>query len=177
MEIAVKETYAHMLKDESLVQNAETLYIVEFLFDKSWDGYTKTAIFKAGSVELSVKLTDDRCIIPAECLKQAGVSLHIGVSGVKGAEQKDTVWCLTSRIMYAVDAAQLVPPSHSGGDIRAQILEVIRENTATDEEVDAALDDAFGSDWTPPDDPEHPGNTATDEEVEDVLDDVFGDEP
>ena len=35
MEIAVKETYAHMLKDESLVQNAETLYIVEFLFDKS----------------------------------------------------------------------------------------------------------------------------------------------
>ena len=40
MEIAVKETYAHMLKDESLVQNAETLYIVEFLFDKSWDGYT-----------------------------------------------------------------------------------------------------------------------------------------
>ena len=88
MEIAVKETYAHMLKDESLVQNAETLYIVEFLFDKSWDGYTKTAIFKAGSVELSVKLTDDRCIIPAECLKQAGVSLHIGVSGVKGGEQK-----------------------------------------------------------------------------------------
>lgn len=150
MEIAVKETYAHMLKDESLVQNAETLYIVEFLFDKSWDGYTKTAIFKAGSVELSVKLTDDRCIIPAECLKQAGVSLHIGVSGVKGAEQKATVWCLTSRIMYAVDAAQLVPPSHSGGDIRAQILEVIRENTATDEEVDAALDDAFASDWTPP---------------------------
>ena len=177
MEIAVKETYAHMLKDESLVQNAETLYIVEFLFDKSWDGYTKTAIFKAGSVELSVKLTDDRCIIPAECLKQAGVSLHIGVSGVKGAEQKATVWRLTSRFMYAVDAAQLVPPSHSGGDIRAQILEVIRENTATDEEVDAALDDAFASDWTPPDDPEHPGNTATDEEVEDVLDDVFGDEP
>lgn len=177
MEIAVKETYAHMLKDESLVQNAETLYIVEFLFDKSWDGYTKTAIFKAGSVELSVKLTDDRCIIPAECLKQAGVSLRIGVSGVKGGEQKDTVWCLTSRIMYAVDAAQLVPPSHSGADIRAQILEVIRENTATDEEVDAALDNAFASDWTPPDDPEHPGNTATDEEVEDVLDDVFGDEP
>ena len=65
-----------------------------------------------------MKLTDDRCIIPAECLKQAGVSLRIGVSGVKGGEQKDTVWCLTSRIMYAVDAAQLVPPSHSGADIR-----------------------------------------------------------
>ena len=77
MEIAVKETYAHMLKDESLVQNSEKIYIVEFIFDQSWDGYTKTAVFKAGSVELSVPLTDDRCIIPAECLKQAGVNLHV----------------------------------------------------------------------------------------------------
>ena len=59
----------------------------------------------------------------------------------------------------------------------AQILEVIRANTATDEEVDAALDEAFASDWTPPDDPEDPDNAATDEEVEEVLDDVFGDEP
>ena len=36
MEIAVKETYAHMLKDESLVQNSEKIYIVEFIFDQSW---------------------------------------------------------------------------------------------------------------------------------------------
>lgn len=47
MEIAVKETYAHMLKDESLVQNSEKIYIVEFIFDQSWDGYTKTAVFRA----------------------------------------------------------------------------------------------------------------------------------
>ena len=145
MEIAVKETYAHMLKDESLVQNSEKIYIVEFIFDQSWDGYTKTAVFKAGSSELSVPLTDDRCIIPAECLKQAGVNLHVGVNGVKGEAQKDTMWCLASRIMYAVDATQLIPPSYSGGDIRAQILEVIRENTATDEEVDQALDEVFGA--------------------------------
>lgn len=145
MEIAVKETYAHMLKDESLVQNSEKIYIVEFIFDQSWDGYIKTAVFKAGSVELSVPLTDDRCIIPAECLKQAGVNLHVGVNGVKGEEQKDTIWCLTSRIMYAVDATQLIPPSYSGGDIRAQILEVIRENTATDEEAQEAINDALES--------------------------------
>ena len=59
-------------------------------------------------------------------------------------------------------------------------MEVIRENTATDEEVDQALDEAFGTDWTPPDnpdDPEDPDNTATDEEVEDILDAVFGEEP
>ena len=38
MEIAVKATYAHMLKDDSLVENSEKIYIVEFRFDESWDG-------------------------------------------------------------------------------------------------------------------------------------------
>lgn len=35
MEIAVKATYAHMLKDDSLVENSEKIYIVEFHFDES----------------------------------------------------------------------------------------------------------------------------------------------
>lgn len=67
MEIAVKATYAHLVKDESLVQNSDKLYIVEFHFDQSWDGYAKSAVFEAGGVQQPpVALTDDRCIIPAE---------------------------------------------------------------------------------------------------------------
>lgn len=181
MEIAVKSKSAHLIRDESLVQNSEKLYIVEFAFDQSWDGYTKSAIFEAGGVQQPpVALIDNRCIIPAECLKRAGVILKIGVIGVNGDEQKGPVWCLTSKILYQTDTAALIPPVSPGGDVTAQILEVIRENTATDEEVREVLDDAFQSDWIPPDnpdDPEAPDNTATDEEVEEVLDDVFGDEP
>lgn len=76
MEIAVKATYAHLVKDESLVQNSDKLYIVEFRFDQSWDGYAKSAVFEAGGVQQPpVALTDDRCIIPAECLKRAGINL------------------------------------------------------------------------------------------------------
>ena len=82
MEIAVKATYAHLVKDESLVQNSDKLYIVEFRFDQSWDGYAKSAVFEAGGVQQPpVALTDDRCIIPAECFKRAGINLKIGVSG------------------------------------------------------------------------------------------------
>lgn len=151
MEIAVKATYAHLVKDESLVQNSDKLYIVEFRFDQSWDGYAKSAVFEAGGVQQPpVALTDDRCIIPAECLKRAGINLKIGVSGIKDGVQKDTVWCLASKIMYALDPTQLMPPTHIDGDVKAQILEVIRENTATDAEVQEVLDNAFQSSWIPP---------------------------
>lgn len=76
MEIAVKATYAHLVKDESLVQNSDKLYIVEFRFDQSWDGLCQIrAVFEAGGVQQPpVALTDDRCIIPAECLKRAGIN-------------------------------------------------------------------------------------------------------
>ena len=123
MEIAVKATYAHLVKDESLVQNSDKLYIVEFRFDQSWDGYAKSAVFEAGGVQQPpVALTDDRCIIPAECLKRAGINLKIGVSGIKDGVQKDTVWCLASKIMYALDPTQLMPPTHIDGDVKARSL-------------------------------------------------------
>lgn len=75
--------------------------------------------------------------------------------------------------MYALDPTQLMPPTHIDGDVKAQILEVIRENTATDAEVQEVLDNAFQSSWIPPENPEAPDNTATNKEVEDILDDVF----
>ena len=178
MEIAVKETYAHLIKDESLVQNSNKIYIVEFNFDRSWDGYSKSAIFEAGGIQQPpIALTDDRCFIPSECLKQAGVNLKIGVSGIKNGVKKDMIWCLTSKIMYALDPTQLIPPTCIGEDVKAQILEVIRENTATNEEAQQVIDDAFQSSWIPPEGPESPDNTATNEEVKDILDDVFGDTP
>ena len=179
MEIAVKATYAHLVKDESLVQNSDKLYIVEFHFDQSWDGYAKSAVFEAGGVQQPpVALTDDRCIIPAECFEAGrNQSKNSEFPALKDGVQKDTVWCLASKIMYALDPTQLMPPTHIDGDVKAQILEVIRENTATDAEVQEVLDNAFQSSWIPPENPEAPDNTATNEEVEDILDDVFGEEP
>lgn len=182
MKIEIGQQYALLTKDDTLIEKSKKLYLVEFTFDGSWNGFTKTATFRAGTVTETSALTDDRCIIPSKCLEKAGVVLRIGVSGVKGEETRDTVWCLASRILYATDTADLIPPAGPvtpGGDVTAQILEIIRKNTATDEEVDAALDDAFDSSYEPPDEPG--GGTsssiATDEEVEDVLDAVFGEQP
>lgn len=178
MKIEIGKRYAALVKDDTLIEKSKKLYLVEFTFDESWAGFAKTATFQAGDVTETAELIDDRCIIPSKCLETAGVMLRIGVSGAKGEEQKDAVWCLTSRILYATDAADLLPPLGPvtpGGDVTAQILEVIRENTATDEEVDAALDEAFDSSCEPGGGTS--GSIATDEEVEDVLDAVFGEQP
>lgn len=201
MKIDIKDKWAILVKDDTLRQNSKKTYEAEFVFDESWNGFSKTAIFEAGPASVIIALTEDRCTIPAECLKHGSVKLKIGVYGVNGEVRKATVWCETSMI---IPDASIGMGSSSGtplpddvyseimaaiGDLSAAgfegktLAEVFREikdsvcETATDQEVDAALDAAFGEAYVPPDssgEPEVPGNTATDEEVGGILDEVFG---
>lgn len=202
LKINVMDSWAVMVKDDTLRQNSTKTYNVEFNFDKSWDGYSKTAIFEAGPASVIVALTEDRCTIPAECLKHGSVKLQIGIYGVKGEERKGTIWCLAS--MIVPDATLSIRGSSSGtplpddvyseimaaiGDLSAAgfegktLAEIFKEikdgacGTATDEEVDTVLDNAFGQKPNQPEAPsggEGPDNTATDEEVDDILNEVFG---
>lgn len=179
MKIAVKDQLTTLLRDDTLIQNAEKIYIAEFIFDEKWDGFAKTAVFEAGSVHVEVPLSEDRCIVPAQCLEQAGVKLNVGVFGRKSGMRKNTSWCLTGMILRKASLGPFTPSSPNPGlpeDVYAQIIEVIRAHTATDPEVDAVLKEVFGASSGQPVDPgtEHPDNTATDKEVEDILNDVFG---
>lgn len=207
MKIEIKGQFTRLVEDASLVQNSTTPYSVEFTFDEAWDGFAKTALFEAGGASIAVVLMDDKCVIPSECLKKAGVRLQIAVYGVRGDERISTSgWCVTGMILYK---ANLGFGQGCGGgtsvpdDIYEQIMaaigdlsaagfegmtlaEVFQEiknsvcGTATDEEVSEALDDAFGQKYDPPENPggqEGANNTATDKEVVDILDDVFGKKP
>jgi len=191
-----------MVEDDTLRQNAEKVYTVDFSFNRSWDGYTKTAIFEAGPASVIVALTEDRCTIPSECLKHASVKLKVGVYGVKGEERKGTAWCIASTIIpdvslglggsgsgtpmpddiYSEIMAAIGDLSAAGfeGKTLAEVFKEIKDSvceTATDEEVGGILDAAFGESGGgsgTPVEPEDPSNTATDEEVGKILDDVFG---
>lgn len=200
MKIEIKGSSTRLVEDASLIQNSAVSYGVEFVFDKAWDGFAKTALFEAGSASIAVVLTDDKCTVPAECLKRAGVRLQVMVYGVKGDERISTGWCVTSMILHKVS---LGLGSGGGGstlpdDVYEQIMgaigdlsaagfegktlaEVFKEikdsvcETATDEEVGDALDTTFGTKTDPSEHPEElPSNTATDKEVSDLLNDVFG---
>ena len=202
MIIEIKDQWAMLVKDDTLRQNSKKPYEVELIFDESWNGFSKTAIFEAGPASVIVALTADRCTIPTECLKHGSVKLKIGVYGVNGETRKGTVWCETSMIVpdasLGLGSSPSTPPlddiyseimaaigdlSAAGfeGKTLAEIFRDIKDSacaceTATDEEVDKVLSDAFGSSSCVPTDPdeEDPCNTATDKEVDDLLDEVFG---
>lgn len=201
MIIQVTDHWAHMVKDDTLRQNSKKAYEVVFCFDESWDGFSKTAIFEAGPASVIVALTEDRCLIPSECLRHGSVKLKIGIYGINGEKRKATLWCLTSMIIpdFGLGTGASFPPqppdelyseimaaigdlSAAGfeGKTLAEVFREIRDNscceTATDEEVQSVLSSTFG---VKTDFPEMPGtsesdNTATDGEVIDILNDVFG---
>ena len=205
MKIAIKGSFTRLVGDASLVQNSSTPYIVEFTFDDAWEGFAKTALFEAGGASIAVVLSDDRCTIPAECLKRAGVRLQVAVVGTKGDQRISTGWCVTGMILHK---ATLGLGQGGGGgstlpdDAYEQIMAVIGDlsaagfegktlseviielrksisDTATDKEVEEVLNSTFGASSTTPGEPEeeNPGDTATDEEVGDILDEVFGKQP
>ncbi len=198
MKIEIKGSFTRLVGDASLVQNSKTSYIVEFTFDEAWEGFAKTALFEAGGASIAVVLSDDRCNIPADCLKRSGVCLQVAVVGTKGDQRISTGWCVTGMILpkatmgfsqggggstlpddaYEQIMAVIGDLSAAGfeGKTLSEIIIELRKSisdTATDEEVSDALDEAFSE----PGDPgggSSPDNTATDEEVGGILDEVFG---
>ena len=199
MKIEINGSCAKLVKDDSLIQNSASPYSVEFTFSDDWDGFTKTALFEAGSASIAVVLTDDKCTIPAECLKRAGIRLQVMVYGARGNDRISAGWCVTSMILHKAglglgsggstvlpdDAYEQIMAaigdlSAAGfeGKTLAEIFKEIKDSrceTATDEEVSAALNTTFGKKPDISELPEEqPDNTATDKEVSDILKDVFG---
>lgn len=56
----------------------------EFTFDKSWDGFVKTAVFyqDKSNVQYAVLGSDDTCMIPAAAMARAG-RMYMGVFGIR----------------------------------------------------------------------------------------------
>lgn len=168
----IKQTIA-LSKDETLIRKSGVTYPVQFVFDSTWDGFTKTAMFQAGDVTISVPLTDDRCNIPDNCLKTAGVYLKVLVIGEKDGVEQATPWCLTSRVLY--DMTIDIPPSPSPtptpegevGRLSAEFAAELESQYTEEELKNKPLSEVIG-------DMDGLDNTATDEQVDGMLDDVWG---
>jgi len=166
LKIKITKDCAALFDWDTLMQNAKETYTAEFIFDETWEGFSKTAVFVAGPVSVSVPLREDRCQVPPRCLKWGGVVLMVGVRGEKGLERKNAGWCRAGKVLHEAFSGSAAP-STSVPDLPEEVLAVIGDlaaagfqgttvtdalceirshlcQAAADEEVDAMLDDVFG---------------------------------
>ena len=122
--------------------------VVKLSFSAEWEGLTKTAVFRAGEVTKDVADIQDAVVIPAECTREEGELLQLGIYGVdaQGTVAIPTLWASIGRITEAADPSgdETTDPSLP---VWAQVLEMVKqleEQGVTQNEVEQAVKDFFG---------------------------------
>ncbi len=96
IEIKVDGQIVSVQVTQPLYSGTADVQICRFSFDKSWSGFSKTAVFRVGA-EAHTKLLDenDCCILPWELLthRNVGWQLEVGMYGVSAdTEIMTSVW-------------------------------------------------------------------------------------
>ena len=104
---------------------------VEFHFDEVWNGYTRTAVFRAHGKTVLMLLASDRCTLPPEAT--AGGDVLLGVFGVCGEKTLTTPFCrlaVAQGVPTAGDMSTGVTPT-----LAAQLLAAYGRLTAATAEA------------------------------------------
>lgn len=93
--ISVQET-------EPITSGSVNVYQCQFVFDDSWEGFFRSAVFRVGSMVRTVPLDpDDMCELPWELLvkKNIGLPVEVSVYGAKDeTEILPTIWDKMGRV-------------------------------------------------------------------------------
>lgn len=193
IKLRVNQSEMHFIRKEIVASGAVQAYKVCFVFDDTWAGLKKIALFKAGDVSIETPLDEnDMCQIPWEVLKKHGVDLLIGAVGVdQGVKVLPTIWVNAGMIQIGVGNTNPSIPSPSlyqqllsmigdlknlSTDAKDNLVAAINEvylksehDVAVDQDVDTMLDDVFGNTSLVT------GEVATNQDILSMLDGIFGD--
>lgn len=171
IKLRVNQSEMHFIRKEVIASGAVKAYKVCFVFDDTWEGLKRIALFKADDVSIERPLDEnDMCEIPWEVIRKPGVDLMIAAVGVDGdVKVLPTIWVNAGMIQVGV--GNTVPSSPSPS-LYQQLLSMIGDlkNLSTDakDNLVAAINEVYLKD-------EH--NIAVDQDVDTMLDDVFGNTP
>ena len=120
---------------------------VEILCSETWDGLTKTVLFRGSGSSVDVILTGDSCTVPPEVLTVPGGELLIGLYGTDGSGSLaiPTVWADAGRILPGAVPSG-VEPTPAQKSALDQAIDALNE--ATEEipnQIDTALAEAKAS--------------------------------
>lgn len=105
IKIAVSQADATLIQSVTLTAGMVSLPEVKFSFTDEWTGLGKKAIVRAGNTAKEVLITNNKIIVPVECLATAGVDLIIGVYGADETVVLPTVWCACGEILDGTDTS------------------------------------------------------------------------
>lgn len=184
MKIEINGTFTRLVEDDSLLQDPKKNYTAEFVFDPSWAGFSKQALFEAGGDIAAVSLTGDRCTIPDLSLKKAGVPLRVALIGTKGETSRATGWCVTGLILHKVQLELPQGSIQNPGQNPGQTPGGGSTPPACgcNDKVMAIIGDPAGFEGKTlveliAELQKRSAETATDGEVDEVLDGIFGQDP
>ena len=109
---------------------------VTFKFTDEWDGLAKIAVFRGSGVDIDVALFTEECVVPAECLVEAGDNLWVGIYGASndGTVVIPTIW---GKVGHIYDGTELsgVDPSAPTPSWVAQVQNAVQDALDTAQSV------------------------------------------
>ncbi len=85
-----------MMENQEIISSGDSNFdSCKFIFDETWDGFTKTGVFyqDKANVQYAVLGNDDTCMIPAAAMARAG-RMYIGVFGIKDTAVVTSTLCI-----------------------------------------------------------------------------------
>lgn len=97
---------------EFMTSGAANIFEAHFNFDKAWDGYARTAVFRSGDYGSAVAVVldaSDTCMVPWESLI-AEAPLWVGVVGVNGDKKLPTNYVNAGCVAEGAEGGDFAPP-------------------------------------------------------------------
>lgn len=114
-----------------LTSSAQVLTAV-FEFDEHWDGMMKTAIFTRNGVTKNVILTENKCLVPSDVIKNGG--FVVSVLGIVG----DQILTTTNQCAVMLNLSGYLPGltlNKPAEDVYMQIINMMQEHNELAEEI------------------------------------------
>jgi len=114
-----------IITSTDLVSQSVGIYECEFEFDSSWDGWSKTVVFRLNEEEpIEALIVDGKATIPSECLSHSGY-LSVGVKGVNGSLARPTTWSVKIGVRVGVSGIETDPTPSVYAQLVAQYTKII----------------------------------------------------
>lgn len=127
IEVNVLKNQLVVTDREQITSGSVNVYYVHFHFSSHWDGLEKVAVFQTPTTTINVPIEKDVCVVPWEVTTTPGMTLRMGVYGIKTLEViLPTIWTNLGTVVEGVIIGDAESGDHTP-DIYDAILGKIQD--------------------------------------------------